>query len=562
MTAFIFSEQNDGRSRESTFNHFVEVCGMLSSIEGNKPRGEIDINDALCKSLAWFFPLIAKFGVASLESLIYRKYPGVCPYCRRSPHSDVHCKSVLGLRPGVLNHDELKRKATDTFDRRPRSLDQWQAMFNDVYPRTVSDSRGRNSLGLMEELGELAEAIRVFERQPRYFVGEAADVFSYLMGFANDHQIRLMHDGQVFSLESEYLARYPGMCIDCGYPKCRCPHIPDATIGRMAKELELDDADTIFYSKIDYTPRDNAGAEVGQKIFNQLGGYPALLKRFPFDRGQANQDMAALVIEVADRIEGDYPEFSLSLMRNALRLRQAETKAGQKDHSSEAAEAIAEIQNIFVKPKIAEKLGALELSEDSRALASILEQIEVLIVSSRSAGSPVLNIDEEFRSVREAIERAKYGKRINLRTPLLAARIEDITRELLEEKVDIIHFSVHGDGTGISVMSDDGTPFIWKFDALKEHLKTFKGIKCIVLNSCNSDVYDVDDWPAVVVAMREAIEDQAAIEFSRGFYQAIGAGKSIKYSANQGQLTARSKGWEDFEIRVSEFGSDNANKVP
>jgi NTP pyrophosphatase (non-canonical NTP hydrolase) len=42
-----------------------------------------------------------------------------------------------------------------------------------------------NITRLSEELGELAEAIRVLPVAPQYFVSEAPDVFAWLMGFAN-----------------------------------------------------------------------------------------------------------------------------------------------------------------------------------------------------------------------------------------------------------------------------------------------------------------------------------------------------------------------------------------
>ena len=48
-------------------------------------------------------------------------------------------------------------------------------MFADIYPRDLQDVRSSHSvLGLFEELGEMAEAIRVFDRHPKYFVGEGS----------------------------------------------------------------------------------------------------------------------------------------------------------------------------------------------------------------------------------------------------------------------------------------------------------------------------------------------------------------------------------------------------
>jgi hypothetical protein len=101
-------------------------------------------------------------------------------------------------------------------------------------------------LGLFEELGELAEAIRVFDRYPKYFAGEAADVFSYLMGLANEYSLQQKRENRHFSLEEEFIKRYPGLCLQCGYGVCVCPLVPKSTVGRMAKELDVETTENLF----------------------------------------------------------------------------------------------------------------------------------------------------------------------------------------------------------------------------------------------------------------------------------------------------------------------------
>jgi hypothetical protein len=82
MTAFIYSEQNAIRPVAATFSHSVEVCGMLTIHDRRKKKEGLDVVDALCKALGWYFPLLAKLRIRSVEELIFRKYPYVCPYCR------------------------------------------------------------------------------------------------------------------------------------------------------------------------------------------------------------------------------------------------------------------------------------------------------------------------------------------------------------------------------------------------------------------------------------------------------------------------------------------------
>src|ERR1700761_2460875 len=75
MTAFIYQDANLARSKEATFLHLVEVCGMLTQQDRKKKRVKVDVPSAICKALGWYFPLLAKMGVASVEDLIFLKYP-------------------------------------------------------------------------------------------------------------------------------------------------------------------------------------------------------------------------------------------------------------------------------------------------------------------------------------------------------------------------------------------------------------------------------------------------------------------------------------------------------
>jgi len=192
MIANIYSEQNAHRPASATFAHFVEVCGMLTVHSRNKKREGVTFVEALCKALGWYFPLMAKFKVSSVEGLVFRKYPAVCPYCRLSPHQDLVCKTTRGTSKTV-DHDALRQARNTNAPAIPGTLNEWQHMFAAIYPRQMDDARsGRSIIGLLEELGELAEAVRVFDRYPKYFAGEAADVFSYLMGMANEYELLVL----------------------------------------------------------------------------------------------------------------------------------------------------------------------------------------------------------------------------------------------------------------------------------------------------------------------------------------------------------------------------------
>ena len=108
-----------------------------------------------------------------------------------------------------------------------------------------------------------------------------------------------------FSLHHEYLKRHPGIRKQCGYHVCICPPLPSATIGRMAKELDLKDNERVFV--IGHQDLLERAARVAERTVAELGGYRSLLSLdsdFPFDRGDANRSLVDLCLRVAEAMEG------------------------------------------------------------------------------------------------------------------------------------------------------------------------------------------------------------------------------------------------------------------
>ncbi len=127
MIAHIYIEQNAHRPTSATFAHFVEACGMLTIHASNKKREGFTFVDALCKALGWYFPLLAKFKVASVEDLVFRKYPYVCPYCRLRQHEDSVCKPTRGTSRTV-DHLALRKAREANAGEQPSSIGEWQHM--------------------------------------------------------------------------------------------------------------------------------------------------------------------------------------------------------------------------------------------------------------------------------------------------------------------------------------------------------------------------------------------------------------------------------------------------
>ena len=117
------------------------------------------------------------------------------------PHDESRCKTSADVHP--------RGRAADpgqTVLCQPESLQQWQDLFQMIYPRRVEDLHSHRSvLGLFEELGELSEAILRADRSA--IEEELADTFTYIVGVANE--LMVQPTLRSFSLEEEFLLRYP-----------------------------------------------------------------------------------------------------------------------------------------------------------------------------------------------------------------------------------------------------------------------------------------------------------------------------------------------------------------
>ncbi len=168
----------------------------------------------------------------------------------------------------------------------------------------------------------------------------------------------------------------------------------------------------------------------------------------------------------------------------------------------------------------------------------------ILFLASNPADENArLRLDQEAREIYEGLRRANKGEQFKLDTKW-AIRTDDLRRALLDVEPRIVHFSGHGSGdNGIVVEDDSGLSKLVGTDALANLFELFaEHVDCVLLNACYSEVQAVaiSQHIKYVIGMNQAIGDKAAIKFSTGFYDALGAGKSIdvafKFGCNAIQL--------------------------
>ena len=164
--------------------------------------------------------------------------------------------------------------------------------------------------------------------------------------------------------------------------------------------------------------------------------------------------------------------------------------------------------------------------------------IVVLFVNADPTNEGRLRFGTEHRDIQSVLRIAKFRDRYLLRTQL-SARIADLTQSILDEEPRIIHFSGHGSRDGaLCFESVSGESQMVPVHSLKGLFKVATGVDCVVMNACYSSeqAQAIAEHVQYVIGMDKAISDPAAIAFATGFYQALGAGKSIPEAFDFGRV--------------------------
>ncbi len=163
--------------------------------------------------------------------------------------------------------------------------------------------------------------------------------------------------------------------------------------------------------------------------------------------------------------------------------------------------------------------------------------IPILFLASDPTDAARLRLGEELREIQEKLQLAKLRDRFALHQRM-ALRAADMSQALLDMQPKIVHFSGHGTTAGELCIEDkQGKTFPIPPDALAALFEQFTScVDCVVLNACFSDTQAsaIAQHINYVIGMSKAISDKAAIAFAIGFYQALGADRTIEEAYRMG----------------------------
>lgn len=191
-----------------------------------------------------------------------------------------------------------------------------------------------------------------------------------------------------------------------------------------------------------------------------------------------------------------------------------------------------------IRNKITYLLGKNQYIETAQSSKST-----ILFVASSPVDQNTLNAGLEQRKIEDVLSSSTLRDSYNL-VSKTGAKLETLTKEMMILTPRFVHFTGHGDSNGIVMEDDNGSTYFVPSDALIQLFEIFKNdVHCVLISACYSfqQAKSISTQGIYVIGMNDEVGVETAIEFSKGFYQAIGEGKNVIDSFKFGlvHLTAR-----------------------
>lgn len=191
-------------------------------------------------------------------------------------------------------------------------------------------------------------------------------------------------------------------------------------------------------------------------------------------------------------------------------------------------------------PNVTPQGNRSDIEETPQYINTEMKKISIAFISADPSDEIRLRLGSEFREINEKLKMSSSRENFLLAQPVFSARPQDLTQALLESRPNIVHFSGHGSKSGeLCFENADGESHPISTNSLAALFKQFsKNVDCVVLNACYSETQAqaIAEHIKYVVGMNDSIGDEAAIKFSIGFYQALGANTSIPEAFEMGKI--------------------------
>src|SRR5712692_4337586 len=178
---------------------------------------------------------------------------------------------------------------------------------------------------------------------------------------------------------------------------------------------------------------------------------------------------------------------------------------------------------------------------------------KILFLGVNPVDTNRLRLDEEAREIAQALRGARKREQFDSKQSW-AVTDNDLRQALLDYEPEIVHFSGHGEGEeGLKFEDETGSTRLIPPEALADLFRLCaKHVQCVILNTCYSEpqAEAIFQHISYVIGTKGAIDDAAAIRFSRGFYDALMAGRNFKEAFEFGRNAIATRNMPDYQLFV------------
>ncbi|MBQ4819450.1 tetratricopeptide repeat protein [Aquimarina sp. MMG016] len=173
------------------------------------------------------------------------------------------------------------------------------------------------------------------------------------------------------------------------------------------------------------------------------------------------------------------------------------------------------------------------------------QNLRILFLASDPSNESRLHLGKELQSVRD-----KLSANVHFEIKdHLATKPNDVMNEIMNYKPQIVHFSGHGSSEGELCFEDEyGKSKTIPPEALASLFNLVTDyVKCVIVNTCYAERQSkaIAQFIPIVIGTKSEISDDAAINFSSGFYTALNpdlSTESLKKAFNLGCIAIQFDG--------------------
>lgn len=192
-------------------------------------------------------------------------------------------------------------------------------------------------------------------------------------------------------------------------------------------------------------------------------------------------------------------------------------------------------------------MGNLEdIFRIGREISTGKKKMKILFFAASPINENRLRLEEEARDLREQLSLVQ-DKKIEISVQhIWAVRTNQVQMEILNENPSILHFSGHGSSGNLIFENANGEAAPVTAKAISELISLCSSIDCLVLNACFSESVAKLCVPHLkaVIGCDDAINDDAAIAFTRAFYRALAHGQTYEIAYKFAKNEIRMMGYD------------------